>query len=140
MTHAHRQVSYSSVYIYYVREELQWQLCLWVKCSRHPDNITTRHAHTLRPLYNSPFRQRCAHQTKKKKAHTIRCSTSSEVMKQTKTLKRQTRKQCAQASHTHQPHFVRAAHSLAHGALTLEEVDKRTRGRRATWQQLRVLR
>lgn len=98
---ASRSVSHSSVYIYCGREGLQWQLCLRVKCSRHPDNATTRHAHTLSPLYNSPFRQRCAHQTKK--AHTNRCSTSSEVMKQRRTLRDGKHINNVCQHHTHAP-------------------------------------
>lgn len=109
---------------------------LWIKCSRHPDSETTQHAHIAPTVQQSFPATLCPRdQEKQSKAHTNRCNTSFVVTKQTRAPGDSRRVNNVRhfVTHAHAPAtFVRAAQSLAHGAPTLEESEKRTTRRVAT--------
>lgn len=114
---------------------------LWIKCSRHPDSETTQHAHIAPTVQQSFPATLCPRdQEKQSKAHTNRCNTSFVVTKQTRAPGDSRRvnnvRHFVTHAHTHQPRLSVQPNRLH---MVRRHWKNRRRGRRAVWQQLRVL-
>lgn len=113
---------------------------LWIKCSRHPDSETTQHAHIAPTVQQSFPATLCPRdQKKQRRAHTNRCNTSFVETKQTRApgdRRVNNVRHFVKRAHTHQPRLSVQPTGLH---MVRRHWKNRRRGRRAVWQQLRVL-